>query len=136
MEFREQASPTSGKYCAFESFIVRCSCHISHTCICTYMLQAELHYSNGRQAMAEISYQCSILSAREHRFYFEEALATELFGMYFVETKRVDEGLKHLVTAKEMYAKWGAMKKKEDLGNFIDMIKQPLSRYGMVEDRF
>ena len=87
------------------------------------LLQAELHYLNGRHAMAALSYQSSILSAREHKFYHEEALACELFGVYLVETKQIAKGLEQLNNAMNKYRQLKAFKKADMVKEFIDDVK-------------
>jgi len=88
------------------------------------LLQAELHYLNNHHNMAELSYQASIVSARKHRFYHEEALACELYGIYLVENKMIAKGLEQLQNAREKYVKWGAMKKADDVKDFMDLASQ------------
>ena len=72
--------------------------------------------------MAESSYEASILSAREHRFYQEEALALELYGVYLVETNRPKKGLEQLETAVTKYNHWGCTTKVRDVKDFIECI--------------
>ena len=86
------------------------------------LLQAELHYFNGRYRIAELYYQSSILSAREHRFYHEEALATELFGVYLVERKQIAKGLEQLHGAMNKYKQWKAFKKADMVKEFIENV--------------
>mmetsp|Transcript_26892 Transcript_26892/g.57652 ORF Transcript_26892/g.57652 Transcript_26892/m.57652 type:complete len:1336 (+) Transcript_26892:116-4123(+) len=84
------------------------------------LLQAELHYLNDRPTMAELSYQAAIVSAREHKFYHEEALACELYGIYLVENGNVLKGLDQLQLAIDKYKQWGATKKVDDVKNFVE----------------
>lgn len=88
------------------------------------LLEALLHSLNERHMMAENSYQASILSAREHKFHHEEALASELFGMYLVENAKVAKGIEQLQIAREKYIQWGATKK-------ADMVKETI---GVIQD--
>jgi len=88
------------------------------------LIQAELHYLNGRYRMAELAYQSSIVSAREHKFVHEEALAHELFGIYFVENKRIREGIEHLKIAYDKYMQWGAYQKTSDVKDFLELVAQ------------
>mmetsp|Transcript_3115 Transcript_3115/g.6865 ORF Transcript_3115/g.6865 Transcript_3115/m.6865 type:complete len:754 (+) Transcript_3115:1916-4177(+) len=88
------------------------------------LLQAEYHYVNGRNAMAELSYQASIISAREHRFINEEALACELYGMFLVENKDIQKGVPQLQNALERYTQWGALKKATDVKEFIELVEK------------
>lgn len=72
--------------------------------------------------MAELYYQSSILSAREHRFCHEEALATELFGVYLVERKQIAKGLEQLHDAMNKYKQWKALKKADMVKEFIENV--------------
>lgn len=85
------------------------------------LLQALLHSLNRHHNMATLSYEASIASAREHRFYNEEGLAFELYGIYLIENKMVAKGLEQLQYAKEKYQKWGATKKAEAVEEFRDL---------------
>ena len=85
------------------------------------LLQAELHYLNNHHHMAIMSYEASIVSACKHRFYNEEGLAYELYGIYLIENKMVVKGLEQLRHAQEKYQKWGATKKADDVEKFIDL---------------
>ena len=85
------------------------------------LLEAELHYLNGRHTMAELAYQSSIASAYDHKFIHEEALACELFAIYLVENKKVEKGLRQLQIAHDKYKQWGALKKAHAVKEFIEM---------------
>lgn len=87
------------------------------------LLQAELHYTNGRHAMAELFYQAAVRSAREHRFLHEEALSLEVFGVYLVENKQLQKGMEQLKMAAEKYHKWGSMKKVRDVKDFMELVQ-------------
>jgi len=84
------------------------------------LLQAELHYLDGHLNSAEVAYKASIVSAREHKFLHEEALAYELYGIFCMENQMVDQGVEQLNIALDKYKEWGAMKKAEELQHFID----------------
>jgi len=88
------------------------------------LLQAELHYTNGRNGMAELSYQSSILSAREHRYVQEEALALEIFGVFLVENKQIRRGLEQLEMAADKYHGWGSVKKVRDVKDFMGCVSE------------
>lgn len=96
------------------------------------LLQAELHYLNCRHRMAQLSYQGAIVSAHDHRFYHEEALARELYGFYLVENGNVKKGVGQLKVAKDLYMSWGATRKVEDVNLTIDMLNK--SRQWTVRD--
>eukprot|EP01083_Nonionella_stella_P224470 799006_1 len=86
------------------------------------LVQAELYYLDGDLESAEIAYNSSIMSAREHKFINEEALACELYGTFFVENGMVSKGTVQLNLALDKYKKWGAMKKANELQKFIDLV--------------
>ena len=85
------------------------------------LLQAQLHYLDGHLNSAEVAYKASIVSAREHKFLHEEALAYELYGVFCMENKMVDKGVEQLNIALDKYRQWGAMKTAEGLQRFIDV---------------
>mmetsp|Transcript_2836 Transcript_2836/g.5275 ORF Transcript_2836/g.5275 Transcript_2836/m.5275 type:complete len:229 (-) Transcript_2836:196-882(-) len=86
------------------------------------LLQAELHYLNGDLKSADVTYKASIASAREHKFTHYEALTCELYGIFCVENRMVDEGAKQLQMALDKYKQWGAMKKVEELQLQMDTV--------------
>ena len=77
------------------------------------LLQAELHYLDGHLFSAEVAYKASIVSAREHKFLHEEALAYELYGIFCMENQMVDQGVEQLNIAIDKYKQWGTIKKAE-----------------------
>jgi len=91
------------------------------------LLKAELHYLNNRHSMAKFSYQAAIASACDHKFFHEEALANELYGIYLVENKMVLEGMKQLRMAMCKYKKWGAMKKADAVEDFTYLVNKSLN---------
>ncbi|KAL7539524.1 hypothetical protein ACHAXR_009351 [Thalassiosira sp. AJA248-18] len=86
------------------------------------LLQAEVHNLNGHYAMAELAYQASIASARDHKFINEEALAHELFGVFLLENKKAEKGMEQLNIAHDKYKQWGALKKAEAVKDFINSV--------------
>jgi len=88
------------------------------------LLQAELHYVDGDLESAETNYKAAIRSAREHKFESEEALAHELYGIFCVENKMVDEGIKQLLTAVDLYKEWGGMGKANEVQLYVDHVKE------------
>mmetsp|Transcript_30022 Transcript_30022/g.49186 ORF Transcript_30022/g.49186 Transcript_30022/m.49186 type:complete len:227 (+) Transcript_30022:1316-1996(+) len=91
------------------------------------LLQAELHYLNHRHTMAELSYQAAIVSAHDHKFFHEEALAHELYGIYLVENKIVVKGMGQLQMSIDKYNTWGATKKADAVKDFIHLVNQPVN---------
>ena len=86
------------------------------------LLQAELHYLNGCLEIAELSYQAAIVSAHDHKFFHEEALARELYGIFLLENKMAEKGMEELQMAINQYKKWGAMRKVDDLKDFMELL--------------
>ena len=80
-----------------------------------FLLKAELHYLNGDLNLAELAYESSIVSARDHKFIHEEALAHELYGFFCLENHFVSKAMEQLTLAYEKYIKWGAFKKADDM---------------------
>jgi hypothetical protein len=89
-----------------------------------HLLNAELHYLESRNSLAEISFKAAIVSAHEHRFYHEEALACELYGVFLIETNNLVTGIEQLQLAIDKYVQWGAKKKADDVKDFIELYIQ------------
>jgi hypothetical protein len=81
---------------------------------------------DGCHSPADISYRAAILSAQEHKFVHEEALALELYGIYLVENKQREKGLNQLENAMTKYKQWGALKKSQNVNDFIGILKTGL----------
>jgi len=86
------------------------------------LLQAELYYLDHRHKMAEVKYLAAITSAHNHRFFHEEAMAREMYGIYLVENKMAVRGIPQLEMALDNYKKWGAVRKVDSLKEFIAMV--------------
>mmetsp|Transcript_31118 Transcript_31118/g.56972 ORF Transcript_31118/g.56972 Transcript_31118/m.56972 type:complete len:112 (+) Transcript_31118:490-825(+) len=86
------------------------------------LLQAELYYLDHRHKMAEAKYLAAITSAHNHRFFHEEAMAREMYGIYLVENKMAVRGIPQLEMALDKYKKWGAVRKVDSLKEFIAMV--------------
>jgi len=89
------------------------------------LLQAELHCLDSHYDLAELAYEASILSARKHKFIQEEALACELYGIHFIENRQFEKGISQLQKAINKYIQLGALKKADDVKDFVEVIKQP-----------
>ena len=87
------------------------------------LLQAELHYLNGRHSIAELAYQSSIISAHNHKFIHEEALACELYGVFLINNKEAEKGMKQLQHAHTKYRQWGALKKAKAVEYFMGLVR-------------
>jgi len=84
-----------------------------------HLLNAELHYLESQYSLADNSFKAAIVSAHEHRFFHEEALACELYGIFLLDTKNVVAGVEQLRLAIDKYEQWGAKKKSDDVQNLI-----------------
>lgn len=85
-----------------------------------HLLQAELYYHDGKNILAESSFKASIVSAHEHGFHHEEALACELYGIFLIDTKNIVVGIEQLNLAIHRYMLWGAQNKVNDVKVLID----------------
>jgi len=86
------------------------------------LLQAESSYTKGDFADAETLYEASILSARRHKFLHEEALACELFGIYYCDRGMAEKGWDKLQLALQKYSEWGALGKAASLEKFMSWV--------------
>jgi len=87
-----------------------------------HILQAELHYLNKDLESAKLAYKAAIVSAGEHKFVNEEALAHELFGIFLVENGMAERGMEQFKLAHAKYIQWGALKKAEKLMEFMGIV--------------
>jgi hypothetical protein len=84
-----------------------------------HLLNALLLYLDNEHNSAEISFQSAIASAHNHRFYHEEALACEMYGIFLIENENIVKGIEQLQLAIDKYEQWGAMKKAADVQDLI-----------------
>ena len=85
----------------------------------SFLLRAEECHSNGDFENAQVMYDKSILSARQHKFVHEEALASELAGNFYLNRGNALAALKHFTFAHAKYLQWGAFAKVRILFAFI-----------------
>ncbi|KAL3792871.1 hypothetical protein HJC23_004796 [Cyclotella cryptica] len=85
----------------------------------SFLLHAEEYYSNGDFDNAQVMYDKAILSARQHKFVHEEALACELAGNFYLNRGNALAALKHFTFAHGKYLQWGAFAKVKMLYAFI-----------------
>jgi len=97
-----------------------------------YLVQAEWSYLNGNLNAAEAAYNASILSAHNHHFLHEEALAYELYSIFCFQNQMIDIGVEQLRMALEKYKQWGAIKKVGKLQLLMEMDYPPLLHKLMV----
>jgi len=79
------------------------------------LLEAEYSYSKGETEKAKAAYEKSIQSAHKHNLIHEEALAYELFGIFYTEGGRPSKGNELLKIAHGLYLQWGARKKAKQI---------------------
>mmetsp|Transcript_14036 Transcript_14036/g.29534 ORF Transcript_14036/g.29534 Transcript_14036/m.29534 type:complete len:830 (+) Transcript_14036:1-2490(+) len=84
-----------------------------------YLLEAEDQYSNNDIENAKSSYTKAILSAREHKFINEEALACELAGYFYLSIDDKSTAVDYFTQAHEKYHEWGAFSKTSKLYEFV-----------------
>ena len=72
------------------------------------LIGAEMHYTRGEFDEAAAKYKASIKAAQRHKFIHEEATASELAGIFFLERGLHQKSHSHFQHASECYEKWGA----------------------------
>lgn len=87
------------------------------------LLQAEEQYFEGNLEHAETLYDSAVLSAKEHRFVNEEALANKLSGFFYLETGRKEEAKVCFFHAIEKYRQWGAFGVAKSLAHFLESLE-------------
>ena len=74
----------------------------------SFLLQAEHYKLMKNGSMAAISYDASIMAAKEHKFIHEEATANELAGIFYSEQGNRQRALSYFLQSVVCYKKWGA----------------------------
>ncbi|HRI60137.1 MAG TPA: AAA family ATPase [Saprospiraceae bacterium] len=95
-----------------------------------YLIEAELQRLKGRIPEAARLYQNAIADARDNGFLHEEAIANELAARFWQANNNADISRKHLLEARRLYQKWGAVAKVNHLDQQYGL-KIPLT--GSVE---
>ena len=90
------------------------------------LLEAEKMYALGDFDVAASFYERSIRSAREHKFIHEEAIASELIGIFYRERGLNEKSLHFYLHSIWSYKKWGALAVARRVETFI------VSKYGSV----
>ena len=72
------------------------------------LLEAESMYTKGEFDRAESLFDSAIRSAHEHKFIHEEAIASELAGMFYQEIGNHQKSYLYLAHSHKCYEKWGA----------------------------
>jgi tetratricopeptide (TPR) repeat protein len=83
------------------------------------LLEAESMYTKGEFDRAESLFDSAIRSAHEHRFIHEEAIASELAGMFYQEMGNHQKSYLYLAHSLECYEKWGAHAVARRVGSVI-----------------
>ena len=73
------------------------------------LVEAELYYTRKDYARAAICYEASIEAAHEHKFMNEEAMASELAGIFCFEIGLLSKAKSHYLHSVECFKKWGAL---------------------------
>ena len=74
------------------------------------LLEAEKMYTVGNFDQAALLYERAIRLAHEHKFINDEAIASELAGIFFFERGLNDmKGEAHLLHSVQSYKTWGAL---------------------------
>ncbi len=79
------------------------------------LVEAELARFDGRPGIALVRYEESIDLAREHGFVHNEALAHLLAGQYSASLRLATAAKAHLRSARDLYSRWGAGSRVQDL---------------------
>ncbi|MEP7323108.1 MAG: adenylate/guanylate cyclase domain-containing protein [Saprospiraceae bacterium] len=80
-----------------------------------YLIEAELQRVKGNTERAIPIYILAIEAAAANHYLIEEALANELLGKLYYNSKNETDSKKYLSQAKQLYIKWGAMAKVKQL---------------------
>lgn len=72
------------------------------------LMEAECFNTKREFDQAAACYEASIKAAREHKFIHEEALGSELAGVFFLTIGWHEKARRHLMHSVELYKKWGA----------------------------
>ena len=83
------------------------------------LMKAECYYCSGNFEYATESYKKATKSAKAYKSYYDEALACELAGKFFLETGNINVSLQYLRLAHEKYRQWQADGKANQLIGFI-----------------
>ena len=79
------------------------------------LLSAENHFLNGDYTLAAKTYEESISTAERHGFSHDAALFSERAGLFYYTMENKDRSTSAFRKARELYRKWGAIRKAVDL---------------------
>lgn len=83
------------------------------------LLEAESMYTKGNFDIAESLYDSAIRSAHDHKFIHEEAIASELTGIFYHERGFHQKSYSYLVHSLKSYEMWGAHAVARRVGTFV-----------------
>jgi hypothetical protein len=86
-----------------------------------YLLEAEESYSYGNFERAKLLYDDAILSAKQHKFIHEEALAYELGANFYLAMDNKSMAMIYFTEAHEKYIQWQAFAKVKALYDTINV---------------
>mmetsp|Transcript_1871 Transcript_1871/g.3336 ORF Transcript_1871/g.3336 Transcript_1871/m.3336 type:complete len:248 (-) Transcript_1871:742-1485(-) len=86
------------------------------------LLRAEEQYCDGNLECAEKLYDDAVSSAKSHRFLNEEALASELAGIFYLTTGRKKRATEYLSQAVARYREWEAWPKADSVQKYLNGI--------------
>lgn len=89
------------------------------------LLEAESMYTKGDHNRAGLLYERAIRSAHKHKFIHEEAIASELAGIFYNERGFRQKSYLYLVHSLKSYELWGAHAVARRVGTFIEDIFGP-----------
>ena len=77
------------------------------------LMEAEKSYCRGDHVKAQAAYGDAIRLAGEHKFIHDQALCLERAALYYADTfgDASELCVRYMAEARELYAKWGALKK-------------------------
>ena len=83
------------------------------------LLEAEKLYTMGNIDQASLFYERAIRLAHEHKFVNDEAIASELAGMFFFERELHEKTKTLLLHSVQCYKTWGALAVAKRVETFV-----------------
>ena len=83
------------------------------------LLEAEKLHTSGAFESAALFYEKSIQSARQHKFIHEEAIASELAGLFYLDRGLREKSLHLFLHSIWGYKTWGALAVAKRVESFI-----------------
>jgi len=79
------------------------------------LIEAEMNRILGNGSLAAEQYEQAILHAHKQHFVHIEAIANECAARFYLESGKTKVARSYLMEAKQLYAKWGALRKVAQL---------------------